>query len=141
MPGACLSRGLFERKNLPPLDKVRGCDCRWQTGRVRPAPSNKLSDEERAQILSICNSEDLASLPSTQSVQRLADQGRYVALGSSFSHVYHRDHDQLRHRGLAEAPVRRHKTASSQATGPNQVWSCEFDPVCAASNDPVDRLT
>lgn len=92
---------------------------------VRPTPSNKLSDEERAEILSLCNSEDFAGLPPSQIVPLLADQGRYVASESTFYRVL-RDHDQLRHRGRAKAPIKRNKPTSYRATGPNQVWSWDI---------------
>lgn len=55
---------------------------RWQIrpedGRaeaVRPEPSNKLSEEEREEILNVINQPEYASLPPTQIVPRLADQG------------------------------------------------------------------
>src|SRR3954453_18327154 len=43
----------------------------------RPAPINKLSEAERQAVLDTCNS--LESLPPSQIVPRLADQGRYLA--------------------------------------------------------------
>ncbi len=42
----------------------------------RPQPRNKLSDDERAAVLSICNSTEFSSLPPSQIVPKLADQGR-----------------------------------------------------------------
>ena len=78
--------------------------------RCRLGP-NKLSKEERAEILNLCNSEEFASLPPSQIVPLLADQGKYVASESSFYRVL-REHDQLRHRSRAKAPVRRKKPTS-----------------------------
>ena len=88
----------------------------------RPAPRNKLSDEERTEIISLCNSEEFASLPPSQIVPILADQGRYVASEASFYRVL-RDHDQLRHRGRAKPPQRRKPPTSHCAAAPRQVWS------------------
>ena len=47
----------------------------------RPEPGNKLSAEERAAVLDICNSEGFASLPPSQIVPKLADRGQYLASG------------------------------------------------------------
>ena len=45
---------------------------------------NKLSNEERQKILAICNGPGFQSLPPSQIVPRLADEGEYVASESSF---------------------------------------------------------
>jgi hypothetical protein len=45
----------------------------------RPEPANKLSAVERTAVLAVCNSEEFASLPPSQIVPKLADQGRYLA--------------------------------------------------------------
>ena len=87
---------------------------------VRPLPANRLSDEERAQILRVCNEPRFASLPPSQIVPRLADEGRYLASESSFYRVLHAA-GQQHHRGHAAAPSRKAPT-SHEATGPNQVW-------------------
>ena len=50
----------------------------------RPEPRNKLSEDERATVLSICNSNEFANLPPSQIVPKLADQGVYLASESSF---------------------------------------------------------
>lgn len=87
---------------------------------VRPLPANRLSDEERAQVLQVCNEPRFASLPPSQIVPRLADEGRYLASESSFYRVLHAA-GQQHHRGRAAAPSRKAPT-SHEATGPNQVW-------------------
>ena len=48
-------------------------------GAQRPIPANKLSDEEREAILRVANSPAFCSLPPSQMVPALADQGRYLA--------------------------------------------------------------
>lgn len=52
-----------------------------------PTPGNKLSAEERKQILAVANSEEFASLPPSQIVPALTDQGVYLASESSFYRV------------------------------------------------------
>ncbi len=92
---------------------------------LRPAPANKLSDEECTEIISVCNSSEFASLPPSQIVPRLADQGRYIASESSFYRVL-RAHGQQHHRGRSRAPRRRNPPTSYQATGPCQVWTWDI---------------
>jgi putative transposase len=53
----------------------------------RPPPVNRLSDEERQQILAVCNTPVYAHLPPYQIVPRLADQGIYLASESSFYRI------------------------------------------------------
>ena len=55
-------------------------DGRLAAGQVR-TPANKLSPEERQRIVATANSAEFASLPPSQIVPRLADQGEYLASG------------------------------------------------------------
>jgi putative transposase len=55
----------------------------------RPEPTNKLSVAECAAVLEACNSAEFASLPPSQIVPKLADQGRYLASESSFYRMPH----------------------------------------------------
>lgn len=87
---------------------------------VRPPPVQRLSDEERAQVLEICNEPRFASLPPSQIVPRLADEGTYLASESTFYRVLH-EANQQHHRGRADAPSRK-APSSHEATGPNQLW-------------------
>ena len=41
----------------------------------RPAPANRLTEEERARILAVCNQPEYSHLPPSQIVPMLADQG------------------------------------------------------------------
>ena len=66
----------------------------------RPEPRNKLSEDERAAVLSICNSAEFASLPPSQIVPKLADEGQYLASESSFYRIL-RAQGQQHHRGRA----------------------------------------
>lgn len=47
---------------------------------VRPTPAHALSPEERQAVLDVCNSQEFASLPPSQIVPRLADQGALFPL-------------------------------------------------------------
>jgi len=47
----------------------------------RPAPVNKLSRQERRQILQICNQDQYGSLPPSQIVPKLADKGDLYRFG------------------------------------------------------------
>jgi hypothetical protein len=88
---------------------------------IRPPSSRCLSQTERAAVLEIANSPAFASLPPSQIVPKLADQGRYVASESTFYRLL-KAADLQHHRGQARAPHRRHRPTSHRATGPNQVW-------------------
>ena len=72
-------------------------------GSIRHEPSNKLTQEERGQIINICNQQEYQSLPPSQIVPLLADKGIYIASESSFYRVLKRA-KQLYHRGKARAP-------------------------------------
>ena len=117
--------------------EVLGVSCRtlrrWRTaqsladarkGAQRLCP-HALSEEERMQMLAVCNSAEYQSLPPTQIVPRLADQGRYLASESSFYRVL-RAHGQNNHRGRTQTPRKIHKPTAWSATGSNQVWSWDI---------------
>ena len=92
---------------------------------VRPRPAHALSPEERQAVLAVCNSPEFASLPPSQIVPRLADQGRYLASESSFYRIL-RAADQQHRRGRSQPPRRVPAPSSHTATGPNQVWSWDI---------------
>ncbi len=91
----------------------------------RPDPANKLSAAERAAVLEACNSTEFVSLPPSQIVPKLADQGRYLASESSFYRILRAD-GQQHHRGRAKPPVRRKPPTSYKASGPCQVWTWDI---------------
>ena len=90
----------------------------------RAAPVNKLSDAERQAIIDVCNSDRFKSLPPSQIVPTLADEGRYIGSESTCYRVL-KEVGQQHHRGRAAKPNRR-KPTSYRATGPNQVWSWDI---------------
>src|SRR5680860_1061235 len=91
----------------------------------RSEPRNKLSAQERAAVLSICNSTEFASLPPSQIVPKLADQGQYLASESSFYRIL-RAQGQQHHRGRARPSVRRKPPTSYKAVGPCEVWTWDI---------------
>ena len=60
-------------------------------------PANKLSNQEREQIIAVANREEFAHLPPSQIVPQLADRGEYIASESTFYRVL-RAAGQLQHR-------------------------------------------
>jgi putative transposase len=86
----------------------------------RQAPSNKLSDSEKQQIIEVIHRPEFKSLPPSQIVPRLADQGTYLASESTFYRVMH-DQKLQHHRGRSAKPTSKPITTHC-ATQPNQVW-------------------
>jgi putative transposase len=62
--------------------------------------AHRLSQQERRQILAVCNEPPYASLPPAQITPALADQGEFLASESSFYRVLHA-HQQVQPRGRA----------------------------------------
>ena len=87
----------------------------------RPAPANRLSEPERQAVLDACHEPRFASLPPSQIVPALADEGTYLASESSFYRILHAAGEQ-HHRGRSRSPVSRNAPTSFEAAGPNQVW-------------------
>ena len=92
---------------------------------LRPPPANKLSEAERAEIISICNQEEFSSLPPSQIVPILADEGRYIASEATFYRVL-RAHGQQHHRGRARRRQHRPAPTSWEAKAPCQVWTWDI---------------
>ncbi len=98
---------------------------------VRPPSPRGLSVAERTEVLEIARSPAFASLPPSQIVPKLADQGRYVASESTFYRLL-KAADLQHPRGRARAPIRRHRPTSHCATGPRQVWCWDITWLSAA---------
>ena len=102
-------------------------------------PANKLTELEKQQILTLCNQPEYSSLPPSQIVPRLADQGIYIASESSFYRVL-READQVNRRGKARRPKSIAKPKGYQATAPNQVWSWDITFLASAIRGHFYRL-
>lgn len=87
---------------------------------IRPAPANSLTAEEKKQVLETLNAPEFATMPPSQVVPRLADDGVYLCSESSMYRILH-EVKQQNHRGRSKSPEP--KSASTHcADGPNQVW-------------------
>ena len=86
----------------------------------RPAPPNKLSEEERRAVLEVINRPDFASLTPHQIVPKLADEGIFLASESTFYRLM-KLAGQAARRGRSRSP-RRHVLTTHRADGPNQLW-------------------
>ena len=91
---------------------------------VKRNPFNKLTPEERKEIISISNSPLYCDLPPCKIVPKLADTGVYLASESSFYRVL-RHEKMLQHRGRSK-PRQHHKPKALIAVKPNQVWSWDI---------------
>lgn len=87
-------------------------------------PANKLSEQEKQQMLDIANSAAFRDLSPKQLVPVLADQGRYIASESSFYRVL-KEHKMLAHRQASKPAVYR-RPKGYVATGPCQLWSWDI---------------
>ena len=117
---ACQETGVCRRTYRRWLDVAGEVKVDARPQAVRPLPANALSEAERAEVLEVVCRAEYASLPPSQIVPILADQGTYLASESSFYRIM-RASDLQHHRGRAARPTksepRRH-----QASGPNEVW-------------------
>lgn len=87
-------------------------------------PANKLSQQERQQMLEISNSAPFRDLSPKQIVPKLADQGVYLASESTFYRVL-KEHKMLTHRQSSK-PAESRRPKEHLATGPCQVWSWDI---------------
>jgi putative transposase len=102
-------------------------------------PVNKLSAEERATILEVCNRAPYRSLAPSQIVPRLADAGEYLASESTIYRVL-READQVHRRGRAQAPRTVPKPQGHEARRPNQVWSWDITFLASCIRGAFYRL-
>jgi len=100
-------------------DGLDSCDGRPLAN--RPTPAHALTEAERATLLAVANEPRFAELPPARIVPMLADEGRYLASESSFYRVL-REHDQVKHRGRAQAPTTSKPPTTHTSTAPRQVW-------------------
>ena len=87
-------------------------------------PANKLTSEERREIMKTINLPRFRDLSPNQIVPLLADDGRYLASESTVYRLL-RAAGQLHHRERSRPPVH-HPPAEHVANGPNQVWSWDI---------------
>lgn len=90
----------------------------------RSEPSNKLTQVERTQLLTVVNSPQYRDLSPKQIVPKLADEGLYLASESTLYRVL-RQEGQLAHRERSR-PAVHSRPKEHVANGPNQVWSWDI---------------
>ena len=122
LAAACRETGISERtyKRWKAQSVTENSHIDRRTTCERPVPANKLSELEERQILNIAHSEKYASMPPSQIVPSLADEGIYIASESTFYRVLHKYNEQ-HHRGRSQTPTTRPITTHT-ATAPNQVY-------------------
>jgi putative transposase len=108
---------------------------RWQVNGIigedkrptaaRPTPINKLTDDERQAVITVCNEKAFSSLPPSQIVPILADRGEYLASESSFYRIL-KAANMLHHRGKAKPRNSHTKPTSYSAKKANEVWSWDI---------------
>jgi len=84
-----------------------------------------LSEAEKDAIVELCNKPEFQSLPPSQIVPRVADQGQYLASESTMYRVL-RQRDQINRRGRARAPRTVARPRPVSAGTCNQVWSWDI---------------
>ena len=89
------------------------------------APCNRLSDEERARVLAIANSDEFKDKTPHQIVPILAERGEYYASESTIYRIF-REAKQVNHRHACRAPVERSKPKALTATAPKQLVSWDI---------------
>ena len=102
----------------------RSDTCADQRKGPMQAPNNKLSEQERQQILEVANSAPFRDMSPKQIVPTLADQGLYIGSESSFYRVL-KEHHMVHHREQSK-PANNHRPNAYVANGPCQVWSWDI---------------
>ncbi len=87
---------------------------------IHPEPKNKLSPAEREHVLETVNSNEFKSMPPSQIIPALADEGIYIASESTCYRILHAEKLQNK-RGRSQVNGAKQPTTHT-ATGPNQVW-------------------
>lgn len=105
----------YKRWELDIQDKRRG---------PTTAPANKLTEEEKKEIISVATTNAYMDLSPSQIVPLLADKGIYLACESTFYKVLKENH-LLEHRGKSKKKCN-NRPAPLVATGPNQIYSWDI---------------
>ena len=105
----------FQRWREDPVDKRQG---------PITIPKNKLSDEERNEIVRIASLKEYMDYSPWVIVAKLADKNQYIASESTFYKVL-KDRKQLEHRGKSKQ-ANRYRPEPLVADGPNEIWSWDI---------------
>jgi len=121
---ACMIVGISERTVQRYRQSVEIKPDGRKNAAIGKSPANKLSEQERMDIIATANQQKFADLPPSQIVPLLADDGDYLASESTFYRVL-KEKDQLTHRGKAR-PAVNNRPEPILATGANQLWSWDI---------------
>ena len=124
------------KQQLMKTDQLK--DLRKEAAQFRIS-KNKLTDQEKKQIIELCNQPEFRSLPPGQIIPRLADEGRYLASESSFYRVLN-EVGQVNRRGRVNTPKAVTKPKGFKATASNQVWSWDITFLASAIRGHFYRL-
>lgn len=105
----------FKRWKMDTEDKRKG---------PKTTPANKLTEEEKENIVTTSTSKEFMDLPPCQIVPGLADKGVYIASESSFYRVL-KANKLLEHRGKSKK-ASNHRPVPLIATRPNQIYSWDI---------------
>jgi len=106
------------------LKRWKSSEVDKRTQRADFRPENKLSDDEKEELIQVANNEEYKNLSPHQIVPKLADTGVYLASESTFYRVL-RENKQLKHRHKAKQATRA-KPTPLVATKPNEVYSWDI---------------
>ena len=117
-PVYCRERGLYSEQI-----QTGRVACEWGQAASHQITKETKGDKKRIrdQVITTCNSEEIASRPARQIVPRLAGQGEYIVSESSFCRVL-RERGQSHRRGRARPSSRFKLSVSFEAKGPCEVW-------------------
>ena len=89
------------------------------------AVQRRLSQAEKQQVIDVCNDARFSSLPPSQIVPRLADEGIYIASESSFYRIL-REYGQNARRGRTQTRNKPVKPSEIKVTQPGQCYSWDI---------------
>ena len=118
---ACEALGLSARTLQRWNQTAESCDKRCGPITV---PANKLTPEEKVEVLAVANSAEFRDDSPSKLVPRLADQGIYLASESTIYRILKAE-NLLAHRTNVR-PATHHRPEPFEATAPNQVWSWDI---------------
>ena len=104
--------------------------CRWKQNLVDKrkgplsAPKNKLSSEERKEVIKVATSHEYMDYSPWIIVAKLADQGKYIASESSFYKIL-KEEKMLRHRSKSKVS-NSYRPSPLIAFAPNEIWTWDI---------------
>ncbi len=92
---------------------------------VKQEPKNKLTELEYQRVLEVANEPEFNTLPPSQIVPKLADQGRYIASEATFYRILNAN-KQLKHRDKSKPTRTVKKPKALTASAPNQIYTWDI---------------